>query len=103
MSKYGARKQEIDGIVFDSKMEASRYSELKLREYAGEIESLIVHPIFPIVVNDVKICKYIADFSYYEGEKKIIEDVKGFRTRDYILKKKLVKALYGFDILETKG
>lgn len=102
MSKYRATKQEIDGIVFDSKMEAARYNDLKLLEKAGEIESLIVHPVFPIVVNDTVICRYIADFSYYEGEKKIVEDVKGFKTRDYILKKKLVKAIYGIEILETK-
>lgn len=101
MSKYHAVKTTIDGIVFDSKAEAARYNTLKLLERNGDIKLLAIHPQFILNVNGQKIGKYIADFSYYENGKHIVEDVKGVKTPVYRLKKKLVKALYGIDILET--
>lgn len=101
MSKYGSRKTEVDGYIFDSKMEAARYNDLKLLERSGEIKSLIVHPVIPLVVNGKRIGRYIADFSYYQDDKKIVEDVKGARTAVYMLKKRLVNAIYGIEILET--
>ena len=101
MTKYHAIKTVIDGITFASKAEAARYNELKLLERSGEIDSLILQPVFPIAVNDKKICKYIADFSYYAGKKNIIEDVKGMKTPVYRIKKKLVEAIYGIEITEV--
>jgi hypothetical protein len=100
MTKYHAQKTQIDGIIFDSKAEAARYSVLACLERNGDIEDLRIHPVFPLVVNDQKIGKYIADFSYIENGREIVEDVKGVKTPVYRLKKKLVKAIYGFDILE---
>ena len=103
-SKYHATRTEVDGYVFASKAEARRYSELKLLEAAGEIDGLVLQPVFPIVVNDVKICKYIADFSYYSGQERFIEDVKSAATKKipvYRLKKKLVEAIYGIAIAEV--
>lgn len=101
MTKYHAVKTTIDGIVFDSKAEAARYNTLKLLERNGDIKLLVIHPVYPLTVNGQKIGKYIADFSYYENGRHIVEDVKGVKTPIYRLKKKLVKALYGVDILET--
>ena len=101
MSKYGAVKTEVDGYIFDSKKEAARYGELKAAEMAGEIESLVLQPVFPIIMNGKKVAKYIADFSYYDGDTKIIEDVKGFKTAVYKLKKKLVEAQYNITITEV--
>src|SRR5438552_15212615 len=92
-SKYKAKPHIIDGYRFDSKKEAQRYSELKLLEYAGEISHLIVHPSFIIEINKVTICCYEADFRYLELGKPIVEDVKGYKTPVYKLKKKLMKAL----------
>ena len=104
-NKYGNIKTVVDGIKFDSKKEAKRYGELKLLEKCGEIESLKLQPKFPIVVNDVKVCTYIADFEYIDRKRKdcitIIEDVKGVKTSIYNLKKKLMKAVYKIDIFET--
>lgn len=106
-SKYGNSKRVVDGITFHSIREAKRYSLLKLRERAGEIERLELQPKFPCVVNGVKICDYFADFGYWERvspdhTRRVIEDSKGFRTREYILKKKLVEALYpGTRIVEV--
>ena len=100
-SKYHATRIEVDGYVFASKAEARRYSELKLMEQAGEIDGLVMQPVFPIIINNIKVAKYIADFSYYLGEQKITEDVKGVRTPVYKLKKRLVEAIYGITIAEV--
>ena len=102
-SKYNAKKTEVDGYVFDSKKEARRYQELVLLEGAGEIAELECHPKFPIYVNQEKVCTYIADFRYLDIQKNayIVEDVKGVKTAIYRLKKKLMKAAYGIEIIET--
>jgi hypothetical protein len=102
MSKYHAIKTEVDGYIFASKREASRYSELKLLESAGEIFNLKLQPKFPIAVNKQKICTYIADFEYETKDGTIItEDVKGVKTPVYRLKKKLMKACFGIEITEV--
>ena len=102
--KYGNRKTELDGYIFDSGAEARRYEELKLLMRAGTIGRLEVHPRFDIVVNDVKIGFYKADFQYYDFETKqfIVEDVKGVKTAVYKLKKRLVEALYKIEIVEIE-
>lgn len=101
MTKYHAVKTKIDDITFDSKAEAARYSTLKLLERNGDISNLQVHPSFQLIVNGQKIGKYIADFTYNENGRRIVEDVKGIKTPVYRLKKKLMTALYGIEILET--
>lgn len=106
-SKYKAIKTTVDGITFDSKKEANRYFELKCLEKAGEITELKLQPKFDFKLSgftkDKKIFTYKADFSYYnKGEKfPVIEDVKGFQTPVFRLKKKLIEALYGIKILIT--
>lgn len=100
--KYGNRKTVVDGITFDSAKEAKRYGELKVLQRAGEITSLELQPRFPIVINGVKVCTYVADFGYVDQiGSPVVEDVKGMKTREYILKRKLMKAVYGIEILET--
>jgi hypothetical protein len=108
--KYNAKKTEVDGIIFDSKKEAARYQELKLAEKAGLISGLELQPKFSIDINGIHICNYFADFRYqdrveerFSGLKSIVvvEDVKGVKTPVYKLKKKLVKAIHGFDIVEV--
>jgi hypothetical protein len=100
-SKYSAKAVVIDGRRFASTKEGRRYSALKLLIQAGKISALELQPRYPIIVNSVKVCTYVADFRYVEGETPIVEDVKGMKTPMYNLKKKLVKAIYGFDIKET--
>jgi len=100
LNKYSAVKTEIDGIVFASKKEARRYQELKLLQKAKKIHMLELQPKFPIVINKVKVCTYIADFEYMENGFRIIEDVKGMKTPVYRLKKKLVQAVYGIEVKE---
>lgn len=101
MSKYRNIKTQIDGITFDSKKEASRYVDLKLLERAGQIRNLRLQVPYIFTHNDTKICTYRADFVYEEGRRSIVEDVKGKRTRDYMIKRNLMRAFYGIEILET--
>jgi len=102
--KSGAIKTVVDDIVFDSKLEAAFYLQLKVRQAAGEISDLELQPRFEFVINDVKVGRYTGDFRYTEGGKVIVADAKGFPiSRDYPLRKKLLKALYGIDILELRA
>lgn len=93
--KYKALKTKIDDIVFDSALEAKRYKQLKLLEDAGVIKNLILQPKFRLMDGfkyngkTIRAIDYIADFMYEEDEKRIVEDVKGIRTKDYIIKSKL--------------
>lgn len=106
-SKYGAVKTTVDGIVFDSAKEARRYSELKLLEKAGEIHGLRLQPRYELLVKDVMLGEYRADFVYCrfidrkrENGETIVEDVKGFKTPLYRWKKRHVEAQYGIEIRE---
>jgi hypothetical protein len=99
--KYRAVKTTVDGIVFDSKREASRYLELRVAEKAGAITNLRLQVSFALVVNRMLICQYEADFVYVRDGAEIVEDAKGKRTREYSIKKKLMYACHGIRILET--
>jgi len=103
MLKYRNIKTEVDGIIFDSKAEARRYGQLRLLEKANEISDLRLQYPFECKINEKKICTYRADFDYFEGDQWVVEDVKGFRTQVYRLKKRLVEALYGVEIREVKA
>lgn len=109
MNKYNAKKTEVDGIVFDSAREAARYRELKLLERAGAIQQLILQPKYTLQDGFKKNGKtyrpihYIADFAYFDNEKRkwIVEDVKGFRTKEYSIKKKLFEyKFHNYEIVE---
>ncbi len=95
-NKFGNTRVMVDGIEFQSKKEADRYSELKLLQKAGVIEGLKLQVTFELIPAqpDEKAVKYIADFVYIEHGKTIAEDAKGFRTKDYIIKRKLFKHHY---------
>jgi hypothetical protein len=101
--KYGNVKTEVDGHIFSSKGEANRYRELKLLMSAGTIQNLTLQPRYQIIVNDVRVGSYVGDFFYFEGNKKVCEDFKGYKTPVYKLKIKLVRALYpNVDFREVK-
>lgn len=102
-SKYGNKKTVIDGIEFDSKKEANRYQELKLRMMAKEICDLKFQEEFPLIVNGITVAVYRADFTYQTGFGKVVEDVKSAITRKnpvYRLKNKLMNACHGIKITE---
>lgn len=103
--KYGNKKVDEDGYTFDSKAEHREYRGLKLRQRAGLIEDLTVHPKWDLIVNGVKVGTYSADFSFRVVPIKalVVVDVKGVRTAVYSLKKKLMFAVHGITIIEIKA
>lgn len=114
-TKYGNQKSGRQG----SKREARRLQELQLMEKAGKISNLQTQVKFVLIPTqrgpDIigprggikpgklleKECAYIADFVYYQDGKKVVEDSKGVRTKDYIIKRKLMLEKYKIRILET--
>lgn len=102
VNKYGAKRVVVDGHKFHSKREAARYGELKLLEKAGKIRGLRLQPRFPLFVNDELVCTYVGDFQFEEDGKLVVEDVKGFLTHLYKVKKKLLKAVEGIEIREVR-
>jgi hypothetical protein len=103
MSKYGARKTVVDGITFDSKKEAARYQELRLMERAGLIRDLkrqVKYELIPKQPGE-RAVKYTADFTYTEDGETVVEDVKGVKTRDYVLRRKLLLWRHGIRIREV--
>jgi ribosomal protein S8 len=96
-SKYGSRKTKVDGIIFASQKEATRYGILKLLQNEGKIRDLKLQVRFKLV----QTVTYVADFEYYEKGRRVVEDVKGFKTPVYKRKRKLMKEQHGIEILET--
>lgn len=114
MNKYGNQKTVIDGIEFDSKHEATRWCELKYMERAGliyELQRQVPFVLIPKQVDEVtgkvleREAKYIADFTYRDRKthKLVVEDTKSkaTKTKDYILKRKLMLYRHGLRIVEV--
>lgn len=124
-SKYGSQKVVVDGITFDSKKEAKAYEKLKVLEGAGAIRDLRLQVPYELIpaVYDTKTrikhlktkdkvetvqymkqrpVKYVADFVFFdvEEERERVVDVKGFRTKEYELKKKMMLAFFGIEVEE---
>ena len=107
-SKYGNKKVEINGIIFDSKREARRYLELDAMAKAGQIQNLrrqVWYELLPNQRIDGKLVEravsYVADFVYEKNGETVVEDAKGHRTRDYTLKRKMMLFFYGIRISEV--
>lgn len=123
--KYRSQKAVCgQGHVHDSKKEARRCGDLHLLQLAGEISGLRIQVKYEIIPQrlvptgevykkgskkgetkfrvDETAAHYIADFVYQEGDKTIIEDTKGFKTPEYILKRKLMKQIYCDDKTEFR-
>jgi len=104
-TKYRNRKTSYMGIQFDSQKEKDRYQDLVLLERAGLIQDLELQPRYDLVVNGHKLGFYRGDFRYKEvaTDTVVLEDVKSpvTRTAVYMLKKKLVKAIYDVEITEV--
>ena len=107
MNKYRNKKIEIDGITFDSKKEGLRYKELRLFERAGLIKDLKLQtrfelqPSFKKNNKTIRAITYKADFDYItKNGEHIVEDVKGYVTKEFALKKKMFE--YKYQDLELK-
>lgn len=126
MNKYGNKKITYCGEVFDSKRECYRYIDLKLRESCGAISKLqrqVVYELIPAqrekstrvykkgrkkgqpIEGKIieKAVNYIADFVYIDSAtgKEVVEDAKGMRTKDYVIKRKLMLYIHGIKIREV--
>ena len=123
-NKYHSRKITRDGETFDSVKEYRRWCELKLLERAGkiaELERQVKFELIPAQRIEGKVveraCTYIADFAYivpihgqeideeghlcfFDGWEPVVEDTKGFKTKDYIIKRKLMLWVHGIRIKE---
>lgn len=98
--KYGNKKTETNGIKFDSKKEARRYMELRQLETMGKISDLKLQHTFTLQEafttesgERIQAIKYIADFTYMEDGKFVVEDVKSPATRNnpvYRMKNKMM-------------
>lgn len=102
-TKYNNKKTIYLGIQFDSIKEANRYQVLLYMERAGLIRNIELQPRYDLVVNGKKCGFYKADFRYEKNTgETVVEDVKSPATKTpvYMLKRKLVKAIYGLDIQE---
>ncbi len=125
-NKYGNRKIEYNGETFDSTKEYRRYTELLLLERAGAIQDLrrqVDFELVPAFYEDVytgeyykrgdrmgepkmkRVCVekavvYYADFTYRQNGEYIVEDTKGFKTPEYVIKRKLMLHVHGIRIKE---
>lgn len=122
-NKYYAKKCVLDGIEFDSKKEAHRYAELLLLQRAKEISGLQRQVKFVLIPVQYEMyerygkngkelapgkrllekeCAYIADFVYTNKDGKlVVEDTKGVKTKDYIIKRKLMLFIHGIRVKEV--
>ena len=107
-SKYGAKKVTVNGITFDSRKEANRWIELSLLERVGKVTNLQHQVKFELIPSqriDGKVVEravnYIADFVYEENGKTVVEDTKGFKTPEYIIKRKLMLWVHQIQVKET--
>jgi len=119
--KYGNKKTTVDGIEFDSVKEADRYCELKYLQKARIISNLELQKEFELIpaqyeyferygkkgqqLKDGKRCieqsvVYKADFVYTENGQTVVEDTKGMKTKEYIIKRKLMLYIHGIRIKE---
>lgn len=116
--KYGNKKVSINGIKFDSRKEARRYAELVLLQRAGQISNLQLQVEYELIPSQYnwyydnkgnkkkgmcleRAVKYRADFVYTENGETVVEDTKGMRTKDYIIKRKLMLYVHNIRIREV--
>lgn len=122
-NKYNSRKVTVNGETFHSTKEYHRYRELQLLVRAGQIHDLMRQVKFELIpaqyetyerfsektgkrLTDGKRCVekavyYIADFVYWQDDQMVVEDSKGYRTDDYIIKRKAMRYFHGIKIYET--
>lgn len=108
MSKYNAKKAVFNNAQYDSRKEAKRAKELYLLERAGQISGLqrqVRYTLIPSQYINGKCVErgvtYVADFVYTQDGETIVEDVKGFKTPEYIIKRKLMLREHGIRIKEV--
>lgn len=109
MRKYRNKKVTLGNMTFDSKKEANRWVELAIMQKNGEITDLDTQVVFELIPAQrdpvtkkvlERAVHYVADFVYYKDGQKVVEDTKGFKTPEYIIKRKLMLWVHGIRIQE---
>ena len=119
-SKYHSKKVVVDGMTFDSQKELRRWNALRLMEKSGQITDLkrqVKYVLIPAQREPDKIgprggvikgkllereCAYMADFVYLDKNgNTVVEDTKGVRTTEYVIKRKLMLYVHGIKIVEV--
>ena len=121
---YNIKTKTTDGVVFDSAKEARRWEQLLLLQKAGKIVELqrqVAYELIPAQYETYprfskkgdrlkdgqrlveRQCVYYADFVYTDAEsgETIVEDVKGVRTKEFVIKRKLMYAVHGIKVKEV--
>ena len=99
-SKYNSVMVEVEGKKFHSKKEARKYTQLRTLQLIGEIGELETQVRLPLFVNGIKITTYVCDFRYVtKAGVTVYLDVKGMETDVFKIKKKLVLACLGIEII----
>ena len=121
---YNIKTRTSDGLVFDSTKEARRWEQLLMLQKAGKIASLqrqVKYELLPAQYETYerfskkgkklkdghrlveRKVEYVADFTYTDTEtgQNVVEDAKGMRTKDYVIKRKLMFAVHGIRIKEV--
>jgi hypothetical protein len=105
-SKYNNERVQLDGIWFDSKREAAYYANLKQREKAGEVSAVELQRSFALLgPQGLLMATYRCDFAFIDhtqGDRFRVVDVKGVETKEFRLKKRMMKALLGIDVEVVK-
>ena len=111
MTKFNSHRVTISGQTFDSRKEYTRYCELLLLARGGYISDLklqVKYVLIPAQKDEggkilERECSYIADFVYFDKktQRTVVEDAKGVKTKDYIIKRKLMLERYGIRIREV--
>lgn len=103
-SKYNARKFKCpEGMTWQSVAEYKRYLVLREMQNRGEIQYLerqVPYELYP-KRKGFRVIKYVADFLYFKNGSVVVEDVKGFKTDVYLLKKRMMLEIYGIEIHEV--
>ena len=99
--KYGNKKAEANGLLFDSKKEAQFFLQLQQDPTVKAIKTQVVYELIPKQKGE-RACEYVADFvvEYQSGEI-VVYDVKGMRTPLYVVKRKLMLWVHGIKISEV--
>jgi hypothetical protein len=103
-NKYGAEKVTVNGRVFDSAREAKRATQLQWLEQLGEITDLQYQVRYTLVPKQPgeRAVEYRADFVYKnKAGDVVVEDAKGVRTKDYVIRRKLMLLVHGIRITEV--
>lgn len=97
-TKYNNKHTWVDGLCFDSQMEADRYSQLKLLMRSGTIKGFCRQPEFVLVEGigqEQRAITYKADFIVFNLDgSSTVEDTKGYETEAWKRTYKMFKAKY---------